>query len=138
MKLLIDTNVILDIFLKREPFFTDSYAAIRKAAEQDVECWLSASAVTDIFYILRKSLQSAEQAKLILNNLMQLAAFSDVLASDLMDALASEMSDFEDAVVNAVAVRIGAAYILTRNTKDFEKAEIPAISPADFLKLEIK
>ena len=138
MKLLIDTNVILDIFLKREPFFADSYAAIRKAAEQDVECCLSASAVTDIFYILRKALQSAEQAKLILNNLMQLAAFSDVLASDLMDALASEMSDFEDAVVNAVAVRIGAAYILTRNTKDFEKAEIPAMSPADFLKLEIK
>ena len=52
-----------------------------------------------------------------------------------MDALASEMSDFEDAVVSAVACRIGAEYILTRNTKDYVKSAVPAVSPADYLKL---
>ena len=135
MKLLIDTNVILDILMKREPFFTDSYAAVRKAAEQDAECYLSSSAITDIFYILRKSFQSAQRAKLILNDLTQLVALSDVLSSDIMDALASEMSDFEDAVVSAVACRIGAEYILTRNTKDYVKSAVPAVSPADYLKL---
>ena len=135
MKLLIDTNVILDILMKREPFFSDSYAAVRKAAEQDAECYLSSSAITDIFYILRKSFQSAQRAKLILNDLTQLVALSDVLSSDIMDALASEMSDFEDAVVSAVACRIGAEYILTRNTKDYVKSAVPAVSPADYLKL---
>ena len=135
MKLLIDTNVILDILLKREPFFSDSYAAVRNAVEQDAECYLSSSAITDIFYILRKSFQSAQRAKLILNDLTQLVALSDVLSSDIMDALASEMSDFEDAVVSAVACRIGAEYILTRNTKDYVKSAVPAVSPADYLKL---
>ena len=134
MKVLIDTNVILDIFLKREPFFSDSYAAIRKAAEADVDCYLSSSAITDIFYLLRKSYQSAGQAKLVLNNLSQLVSFSDVLSSDIMHALSSEMADFEDAVVNAVAFRIGAAYIITRNTKDYAKSDIPALTPTDFLK----
>lgn len=63
MKIGIDTNVILNIFQKREPFFTDSYQALRKAIEADAECVISASAVTDIFYMLRKFLKSTEQAK---------------------------------------------------------------------------
>ena len=63
MKILVDTNVILDILQKREPFFTDSYQALHKAIEADAECLLSASAVTDIFYILRKALQSPQMAK---------------------------------------------------------------------------
>ena len=63
MKILIDTNVIIDILQKREPFFGESYHALRKAIENDVECMISASAVTDIFYMLRKSLGSNHQAK---------------------------------------------------------------------------
>ena len=52
MRILIDTNVILDILQKREPFFADSYRALRKAIESDVECLISATAATDIFYML--------------------------------------------------------------------------------------
>ena len=63
MKLLIDTNVVLDIFLKREPFFPDSYAAMKKALENNDHCFISAAAATDIFYILRKHLKSASTAK---------------------------------------------------------------------------
>ena len=134
MTLLIDTNVILDVFQKREPFFFHSYTALRKAAEQNADCYLSSSAVTDIFYILRKSFQSKERAKETLQNLVQLIAFTDVLPSDIMDALASEMPDFEDALVNAVAHRIGADYILTRNTRDYAKSDVPAITPEEYLK----
>ncbi len=53
MRILIDTNVILDIVQKREPFFADSYQALRKAIKTDTECLISASAATDIFYLLR-------------------------------------------------------------------------------------
>ena len=63
MRILIDTNVILDILQKREPFFADSYRALRKAIEGDAECLISASAATDIFYMLRKAFGSAQQAK---------------------------------------------------------------------------
>ena len=62
MRILIDTNVILDIVQKREPFFADSYQALRKAIEADAECLISASAATDIFYMLRKAFQSVISA----------------------------------------------------------------------------
>ena len=135
MKLLIDTNVILDILLKREPFFEDSYQAIRTAINNNDECYISVTAATDIFYILRKALQSAEQAKEYLGSLARLAEFTDVLAVDAHDALSSEVADYEDAVVEAVADRIGADYILTRNIKDYLNAKIPAVTPTELLNL---
>ncbi len=135
MKLLIDTNVILDIFLKRNPFFSDSYGAVRKAIENGDKCFLSATAATDIFYILRKHLKSAKDAKTRLTDLKRLAEFSDVLASDVTRAMESDMDDFEDAVVDSVASRIGADYILTRNVKDFADAKTRAVTPAEFLTL---
>lgn len=135
MKLLIDTNVILDILLKREPFFADSYQALRTAIDNDDECCISVTAATDIFYILRKALQSAEQAKMYLGNLSQLAEFTDVLAIDAIDALSSDVADYEDAVVESVAFRIGADYILTRNIKDYVNFKVPAVTPTDLLNL---
>lgn len=133
MRVLIDTNIILDILQKREPFFTDSYQALRKAIENDCECLISASAVTDIFYMLRKSLGSAQQAKEQIEHLAQLVSFADVQGMDIHIALMRTMPDFEDAVVDAVAERYGASYILTRNIKDFAGSVVPAIQPADFL-----
>lgn len=133
MRILIDTNVILDILQKREPFFADSYHALRKAIENDADCLICASAATDIFYILRKSLGSAQQAKEQLEQIAQLVSFADVQGMDIHTALMRTMPDFEDAVVDAVAERNGASYILTRNIKDFTGSAVPAILPADFL-----
>lgn len=109
MRIVIDTNVILDIFQKREPFFADSYQA------------------------LRKSFQSAAKAKETLEQLSQLVTFADVQGMDVHTALMRSMPDFEDAVVNAVAERNGASYILTRNIKDFAGSIVPAITPTAFL-----
>ena len=133
MRVLIDTNVILDILQKREPFFTDSYRALRRALENDAECLISASAATDIFCVLRKSLGSAQQAKEHIDQLARVVSFADVQGMDIHTALMRAMPDFEDAVVDAVAERSGASYILTRNIKDFTGSVVPAILPADFL-----
>ena len=133
MRVLIDTNVILDVLQKREPFFTDSYRALRRALENDAECLISASAATDIFYVLRKSLGSAQQAKEHIDQLAQVVSFADVQGMDIHTTLMRAMPDFEDAVVDAVAERSGASYILTRNIKDFTGSVVPAILPADFL-----
>ena len=135
MKLFLDNNVVLDIFLRREPFFHDSYEAVRRAIENEDECFISATAATDIFYILRKSLQSSEKAKEYINALMRLALFSDVTCNDISDALSADMPDFEDAVLDAVAKRNNADYIITRNTKDFVGSNVCAITPTDFLTL---
>ena len=134
MRILIDTNIILDIMQKREPFFTDSYRVLRGAIESDTECLIFASSATDIFYMLRKSLGSAQAAKDQLEQLAQLVTFADVQGMDIHTALMRAMPDFEDAVVDAVAERSGASYIVTRNIKDFAGSVVPAILPADFLK----
>ena len=131
MTLLIDTNVVLDNLLRREPFFADSYRVLRQVAESDTPCFLTASAATDVFYILRRNLPSAEEARTILAGLSQLVAFADVLASDIHEALMSELSDFEDAVVDAVAARIEADYIVTRNLRDFHGSQVKAIAPSE-------
>ena len=133
MRVLVETDVILDVLQKREPFFTDSYRALRRALENDAECLISASAVTDIFYVLRKSLGSAQQAKEHIDQLARVVSFADVQGMDIHTALMRAMPDFEDAVVDAVAERSGASYILTRNIKDFTGSVVPAILPADFL-----
>lgn len=133
MTILFDTNVILDVLQKREPFFSDSYKALRRAIEAETDCMLSAAAVTDIFYILRKATQSAEQAKQYIEQLSQMLTFADVQGVDIHTALTRSMPDFEDAVVDAVAERNASSYIVTRNTQDFTGSVVPAITPTDFL-----
>ena len=137
MRILIDTNIILDIVQKQEPFFADSYQALRKAIEADVECLISASAATDIFYMLRRAFQSSQKAKERIEQLSQIFAFADVQGADIQTALMRSMPDFEDAVVDAVAERSGASYILTRNIRDFAGSSVPAVTPAEFLKNEV-
>ncbi|RZT01209.1 PIN domain-containing protein [Cuneatibacter caecimuris] len=134
MRIIVDTNVILDIFLKREPFFADSYQALRKAIEVDTECLISASAATDVFYMLRKSFKSAAKAKETLDQLSQIITFADVLSVDIHTALMRAMPDFEDAVVDAVAERNGVDYIMTRNIRDFAGSVAQVITPTEFLK----
>lgn len=73
MRIVVDTNVMMDILQRREPFFADSYQAIHSIIQEDGECMLSASAATDIFYLLRKALQSPQQARERLAQLAQLS-----------------------------------------------------------------
>lgn len=135
MRIMIDTNVVLDILLKREPFFEASYGALKQAMVNDSECLVSAAAVTDIFYLLHKELHDTGKAKEGLERLLRLILVADVLALDIRTAISDSMSDFEDAVVHAVAARNKADYILTRNPRDFEGSTVPAITPQDFLEL---
>lgn len=134
MRILIDTNIILDIFQKREPFFPDSYQALHKAIEAESECLVSAFSVTGIFYLLRKFLKFADQAKERIEQLSWLVTFADVQGMDIQTALMRTMLDFENAVIDAVAQRNSAGYILTRNIKDFKGSTVPAVTPTDFLK----
>lgn len=85
--------------------------------------------------MLRKSLGSNHQAKEQIERLAQLVDFADVQGMDIHTALMRTMPDFEDAVVDAVAERNGANYILTRNIKDFTDSVVTAILPADFLNI---
>lgn len=135
MKILVDTNVIIDIFTKREPWFKNSYKSLSIAVETDTnELFISASCIADIFYLLRKSLKDKDKTKSCIERLSRLCTIADATSTDIQTALNSEMDDFEDAVVDSVAHRHGADYILTRNVKDFTDSLVKAITPDEFIK----
>ena len=135
MKVMIDTNIVLDVFLQREPFFQASYEVMKQSALEKLEGFISASAATDIYYLLRRSLKDDARAKDSMEKLLQLVGIADALGEDVHAAVASNMSDFEDALVASIAERCQMEYIITRNTKDYTESPVKAITPEDFLKL---
>ncbi|WP_026487299.1 PIN domain-containing protein [Caldanaerobius polysaccharolyticus] len=133
MRILIDTNIVLDVLLHRTDFFDASYNVLKLSSLDKVETLITANAITDIYYILHRANKDAEKSKEAIVQLMKLMDIADVLASDVMNALSSKVTDFEDALVGAIAKRVKADYIITRNTKDFSNSPVPAIDPKDFL-----
>jgi predicted nucleic acid-binding protein len=132
MKVLIDTNIIIDILERREPFFRDSYNLIQLAVQGRLEAFMSAGAVTDVYYIINRSIHDAGKAKEKIIGLTTLISFCDTLVGDINAALTLNVADFEDAVIAAIAKREQVDYIVTRNGTDFRYSPVPAISPSLF------
>jgi len=133
MKVLFDTNVVIDILMERQPFFKNSYAVLDMVAEKKIFGIVSAGAITDIYYLIRKEFPNYLYAQNAISDLLKNLFAVDTKAQDIHSALELGFSDFEDAVVSAVAVRERANFIITRNTKDFAKSSVKAVSPSDFL-----
>ena len=133
MKILLDTNVILDIVEKREPYFSDSYQVFLKSAAREFDAIIGANSITDIYYITRKNCKDSVQALSFIIDMLKVVTSVDTKAVDIQEAIKLNFSDFEDAVIAATASREGAGYIITRNTSDFTKSPVPAITPTDFL-----
>lgn len=132
MKVLIDINVILDVFCKRSDFYEDSAKIFKLCEVKKISGVISALTVPNIIYILRKELD-AEKTKEILDNLFLIFSVVDLKADDLRKAADLKFKDYEDAVQSVCAARIKANYIITRNVKDFPESKVRAIKPAELL-----
>lgn len=135
MKAVVDTNVILDALTSREPFREAAEAIFLHTAAKSFDALLIATSITDIHYLLRKHLHDPELTRSALGNLLVLFEIQDVTQEDCINALASKMSDFEDAILASCAARASAEFIITRNTKDFKESPILAITPDEFLQI---
>lgn len=135
MKVLVDTNVIIDALTSREPWKESAETILLMAAECVVDLYITASSATDIYYLVRKYLHSTEQAKQIMSKLYSLVGIVPVTGSDCVDALASSITDYEDAVVERASRKAGMDYIVTRNGKDFQNGTVKTIFPDDFISL---
>lgn len=135
MKILVDTNVIIDALTGREPFKEDAEQIFMLAANRIEDMYITTNSATDIYYLVRKYLHSTGQAKSIMAKLYELFHILDVTASDCQEALLSEMSDYEDAVLSCCAARNHIDYIVTRNMKDYEKSKAQAILPKQLIKM---
>ena len=135
MRLMIDTNIVMDILMEREPFFSSSYLVLRNMMESGDMGMITASSVTDIYYLMRRMKVPAERAKEAIRILLDDLKAADVGQKDIIAALSAPVKDFEDAVVAAVAKRSKADYIITRNKKDFEGSDPAALTPDEYLEL---
>ena len=133
MKLMIDTNVILDCMLDRRPFSEEAEMVLEQCARGEHRGCILSSTVTDIFYIASKSMSDIHQIYLLMDNLMEEILLIGVRNGDVMDALDRKELDFEDCLMSVCAEKANCDYIVTRNTKDFKNSKVPAITPREFL-----
>ena len=133
MKVLIDTNVMLDFILRREPYYANA-AKINILSEKGYICgYISASAVTDIFYIVKKELKNKDAVLVLIKNILKTIRIASVTESGIHEALELDWDDFEDSVQYIVGQSISADYIITRNSIDFAGSQIKVVSPDEFL-----
>lgn len=134
MRLMIDTNIFLDVLLQREPFFESSKNVLRLCEDKKVQGFLSASSATDIFYIVRKGLQSTDAAYKALGSILDIVKILTVTNDDVLNAFMQEAPDFEDCLLATCAKSNQCAAIVTRNKKDFLDFGITLLSPEELLK----
>jgi predicted nucleic acid-binding protein len=135
MNVLIDTNIVLDVLLHRQPFFANASQALFLSENKAIDGYISASAITDIYYLTQKACKDKAETLDLLNRLLKVVHIALVSSFEISRALVIGWDDFEDAVQYAVGESIAADYIATRNPQDFSSSVIPVIEPEPFLKL---
>lgn len=131
---LIDTNVVLDLLLERPAFVAEAQRITDWVEAGNCRAMLCATTITTIDYLARKQLDST-RAKAAITALLDLYDIAAVTRATLQWALASDMPDFEDAVLAYSAHLAGAQAIVTRNLRDFAKSPVRAYTPTQFLAL---
>ncbi|MGI8690088.1 MAG: PIN domain-containing protein [Thermomicrobiales bacterium] len=132
MRVLLDTDVILDFFLAREPFVVNATALLEATQRGDFDGYISASTPINVFYHARK-FKGIAVARHVVTVLLASLPVCLIDGAIVQAALVLSFSDYEDAVQHASATASGMEAIVTRNRDDYRRATLPVFSPADFL-----
>ncbi|MCL2807789.1 MAG: PIN domain-containing protein [Coriobacteriia bacterium] len=131
MKVLLDTNILIDYFGEHRAYYSDALK-LRVAADfGDIELWATSNSFTDTFYILKKDHNSQSVQELFLAN-KGLLSICSVTAEDICLAAEEGWPDFEDCLVYVCARKTKADYILSRDKDGFARSSIPCLSPSEF------
>jgi len=127
-KIFIDTDVCLDLLAKREPHYLSAAALFTLADKMEVKLFVSSLSFSNLNYLLAKQYSTSE-ARRILSKFKVLVAVLSVDDKIIELALNSKFQDFEDAIQYFTAIESGITLLLTRNLKDYRKAEITVQTP---------
>ena len=133
-RIYIDSDVLLDVFAKREPFYEDSALVLSLAAEKSIEAFITPIVAVNVIYILRK-LRSQDIAITNIRKLRTIVKILPVTSDHVDKALSSKFKDFEDALQYFAALEGQIGFIITRNTADYKPSKISVCTPAEFLKI---
>lgn len=132
MKILIDTNIVLDHLLDRTPFNKAAEWLFTQTELGELETYVGGTTITTIHYLIRKAL-NLKTANASVEKLLRLFEIAPITRSILATALNSKFTDFEDAVLHEAAIHCGAEAIITRDAKGFRHAKIRTYSPDEFI-----
>ena len=127
MRALIDSDVLLDIALRREPFFGAAAGVIRWAQDEPGQLGVAWHSLSNVAYLMKPD------ARPFINHLLQFVEVAATGIREAKQALGFPITDFEDAMQAAAAVAFDAMFIVTRNAKDYRNSPVPAITPSKFL-----
>lgn len=134
MIVLFDTDVVLDLFLDRQPFAEPAAILFSKVEEGEIQGYVSATTITAIYYLATKTI-GARKAKWATRKLLSLLEVASVDRAVLEGALEGKYKDFEDGVIAEAARQIQANVIITRNVRDYKTSSVPAHAPEEMLKM---
>lgn len=133
MKIYFDTNIIIDVLKRREPFYENSNMIFMLAVDGKIDGIVCTSAIADIYYLSRKPYDDTRTTINIIFDILEIIKPVDTLVNDIFSAAELDFQEFEDAVIASIAQREKADYIITRNTKGFSNSPVQAITPDKFL-----
>lgn len=130
-RLFLDTNIVVDLLDRREPFCHDAVRIFSMAYNKQVQLVVSPMTYSTASFLLRK--HGSEGVRKLLSNFRQLARVSTTDERTVDDSLASQFQDFEDAMQYYTALRANAEIIITRNGKDFKASSLPVMTAGEYL-----
>lgn len=135
MRMLVDTNICLDILQKRPGLFQSSRDALILASSKGYKLYITTATVMDIMYITRKSFSDNVQQRVTVEGFVAAFKLLKISKKDIKYAFSGVMKDFEDAVQAKCAKSHRVNLIITRNIKDFVNSPVKAVTPEDFLNI---
>lgn len=135
-KLFIDTDVIIDFFTDRAPHAGPASELFELNEQGSVRLYLSAISVSNIYYIVRR-FHGHKKTLEIIETLTEITEIIGTTKTEIFHALRNDFSDFEDSIQYSSALTIkNLDAIVTRNVRDYRKAILPVMTPADFLRMK--
>ena len=132
MRVLLDTNVVLDLLLAREPFVQDALLLFAMGEAGELDLLLSSDAVSTVFYVVERN-KDAMTARRAITSLLGRMRLLPLRESDVLRGLGYDFIDIEDALVASVAEEAKAEVIISRNVKDFANSPVATVTPSEFL-----
>ena len=131
-KLYLDSDVLLDLLLDREPFSEDIASLIEKSIETDVQLFTSAISITNINYIIGR-IENKNKADRQTQKVLKIVGIENLGQTVIDKAAKSKFKDFEDSVQNFCAVESKHSILITRNTKDYKESKLSILTPREYL-----
>jgi len=132
MTVMLDINVLLDVFLVRQPHYDCSAQVISRVASGKLVGVVAAHGLTTLYYLARKQADQTT-AEAAVDRILQHFLIANLDHAGWQKARALPLPDFEDAVIASTAEISVCDFIITRNMTHFVGSPVPAITPADFL-----